>query len=128
MRTLAAAVLAFEAVVIVLVVPVAITLGGVDATTAIVVGVVAFVGCIVTAALLRHRWAYVLGSLVQVFLIACGVVIPAMFVLGGLFAALWVAALLVGRRGEELRAQRYADAGLVDPKRNPADRAPDAAS
>ena len=76
MRTLAAAVLAFEAVVIVLVVPVAITLGGVDATTAIVVGVVAFVGCIVTAALLRHRWAYVLGSLVQVFLIACGVVIP----------------------------------------------------
>jgi hypothetical protein len=46
-------------------------------------------------------------------------VIPAMFVLGGLFAALWVAALLVGRRGDELRAHRYAEAGVVDPGRNP---------
>jgi len=120
MRTLAAAVLAFEAVVIVLLVPVAITLGGVDATVAVALGALAFVACVAVAGMLRHRWAYALGWALQVVLVACGFVVPAMFFLGTLFAVLWGAALVVGRRGEELRAQRYAAAGVDDPKRPPA--------
>ena len=120
MRTLAAAVLAFEAVVIVLLVPVAITLGGVDATVAVALGALAFAACIAVAGMLRRRWAYSLGWALQVVLVACGFVVPAMFFLGLLFAGLWGAALVVGRRGEELRAQRYAAAGVDDPKRPPA--------
>jgi hypothetical protein len=119
MRTLAAAVLFFEAVVVVLLVPVAVTLGDVDARGAIALGVIACAGCILTAGLLRHAWAYRVGWALQAALVLSGFVVPAMFLLGGLFAALWGTALYVGRRGDAVRAQRYAAAGVPDPKAPP---------
>ena len=46
-------------------------------------------------------WALVAGSLLQVAVIAAGVVVPAMFVLGAIFAGLWAVAIWLGRRYPE---------------------------
>lgn len=107
--------LLFEAIVVVLVVPVAIAVSDVSPATAIPVGAALAVVCLVTAGLLRHPWAYGVGWGVQVALVASGFVVPAMFVLGGVFAVLWGVGLHVGRKGDLVRAQRLAAAGEADP-------------
>jgi hypothetical protein len=111
MRTLAASVLFFEAVLMVLVVPVVIALTDVGPATAVASGLVFAVLCLVTAGLLRHAWAYGVGWGLQVLLVASGFVVPAMFLLGGIFAVLWGVGLHVGRKGEQVRAARLAAAG-----------------
>lgn len=113
MRVIAASVLVFEAIIVVLAIPVAISLGDVDGALAGVVGGGLAVLCVVTAGLLRHSWGYTLGWIVQVLIIASGFVVTAMFIVGPLFAVLWFVGLRVGRRGEQLRAERWA--GVEDP-------------
>ena len=98
MRVLCASVLAFEAVVIALAIPVAITTQDVTPTLAGAAGGGLAVACLLVAGLLRHRWAYVVGSVVQVLAVATGFLAPAMFFLGVVFAGLWVAALWLGAR------------------------------
>lgn len=112
-RAIAASILVFEAVIVVLAIPVAISLGDVDATAAGVVGGALVVLCLLTAGLLRYPWGYALGWVVQGLLVASGFVVTAMFVLGALFAVLWFAGLRVGRRGEQVQAERWA--GVDDP-------------
>ena len=46
-------------------------------------------------------WALVVGSLLQATVIAAGVVVPAMFVLGAVFAGLWAVAIWLGLRYRE---------------------------
>jgi hypothetical protein len=43
-------------------------------------------------------WTLVAGSVFQAAVIAAGVVIPAMYVLGALFAALWITGIWLARR------------------------------
>ena len=62
--------------------------------------------CVLTAGLLRHRWAYAVGHLVQAGAVALGFVVPVMFFVGVMFAGLWALAYLVGRRIEADRARR----------------------
>jgi dihydrofolate synthase/folylpolyglutamate synthase len=95
-RGLAAAVLVFEAIVVLLAVPVAITVSDVDRGPAIAAGVGLAVACVVVAASLRRPWGYPAGWAVQVATVVSGVVVPVMFVLGGLFAILWLVALRLG--------------------------------
>ena len=39
----------------------------------------------------------------QVLLVACGFVLPAMFIVGGIFAALWVLALVLAARVDRVQ-------------------------
>ena len=103
-----ASVLAFEAIVLGLTTPVMITVVDVEKPAALAVGLGLMAAALAIAALLRFRWAYVLGSLLQVAAVALGFVVPAMFVLGLLFAAAWVMALLLGRRVEVAKRERAA--------------------
>ena len=98
MRTLAASVLVGEAFVLFFASLVATDLSDLDDSTIWSVGGGAALSCLVVTAMLRHRWAYVAGSLLQVLVIAAGVVVPVMFFLGALFAVLWVLAIYLGRR------------------------------
>jgi len=98
MRVLAGSVLAFETIVVLLAIPVATTVEDVPTGRAVAVGAGLAVACVLAAALLRYRFGYVLGSLVQVGVVATGFVIPLMFVVGGVFAALWVTAIVLGRK------------------------------
>lgn len=112
-RGMCAAVLALEGIVVGLSTPVMATLTDVSLGTALAVGLGVAVACFVVAGLLRSEAGYVAGWVVQVAAVAVGILVPVMFVLGGLFAVLWATAYLLGRRIERDRAAAYAayDAG-----------------
>lgn len=59
----------------------------------------------IVAGLQRHRWAVVLGGVLQVALIATGILVPAMYVVGVGFAALWAWCLWRGRKLDRARQQ-----------------------
>ena len=101
MRRLCATVLVFEAVVIGLAIPVAITIAHTGAGEAGVAGGVLAAGALVIAGLVGRpgqRWALVAGTVLQAALIATGAVVPAMYGLGVIFGALWLTAIWLGRR------------------------------
>lgn len=107
-RGMAAAVLSLEAVTLGLTTPVLIVIAEVPAGAALAVGLGLALACVLLAGMLRAEWAYGLGWAIQVVAIALGLVIPVMFLLGPVFAALWAGAVLLGDRIERERAEAYA--------------------
>ena len=107
-RGMCAAVLSLEAIALGLTTPVMITIADVDASTALSVGLGLAVVCLLLAGMLRAEWAYVAGYVLQVAAIALGFVVPVMFGLGAIFAALWAGADLLGRKIEHERAAAWA--------------------
>jgi Protein of unknown function (DUF4233) len=101
LRQLCGTVLVMEAVVIGLAIPVAIVMEHVHRGVAAVVG-----GSLAVCALLLSGvvgrpgmgWALWAGSALQVLVIAAGAVVPAMYILGTIFAALWVTGIWLARR------------------------------
>lgn len=65
---------------------------------------------VLVAGMLRWPGAYVAGSVLQVALLLTGVVVPTMFLVGGIFVVLWVVALRLGGRIDRERRER---AGLA---------------
>ena len=107
-RGMCAAVLCLEAITIGLTTPVMITIADVAVGTALFVGLGLAVVCLLLSGMLRRPWAYAVGYAVQVGAIGLGFVIPLMFFLGGIFAALWAAADYLGRRIEREKAEAWA--------------------
>lgn len=103
-RAMAATVLVFEALVVVFASLVAKDLTGLSTVQAVGGGAVLAVLLVLVAGLLRFRWAYGVGTALQVALVATGLVLPIMLGVGLLFAGLWFAALLIGLRIERERA------------------------
>jgi len=64
---------------------------------------------LLTAGMMKRMTGWYLGSVWQIGLIAYGVVVPAMYFLGTLFAVLWVSAFIIGRKGEAIRAALIAN-------------------
>jgi hypothetical protein len=97
-KRLCATVLVMEAVVIGLAIPVAIRIGHLDPRTAGLTGGIAAVLAVVLAGLARRqlRATLVAGSALQVFVIVCGTVVPVMYILGAIFAALWATGIWLG--------------------------------
>lgn len=106
-RGMCAAVLSLEAVTVALSTPVMVAVADVALAPALASGLGVAVACLVIAGLLRSEAAYVAGWAVQVAAIALGLLVTPMFFLAGLFAALWAAADLLGRRIERERAAAY---------------------
>ena len=106
MRILGAAVLAMEAFVI----GFALLLAK-DAHhgAAIWLGIFLMVALILNSGSMKRKAGWIIGSVLQVALIAYGFVVVSMFFMGAVFAALWVAAILVGRKGEAIRANLLAN-------------------
>lgn len=71
-------------------------------TSYLVVGLVLAVLCIVAAGTLRRPWGVTLGWVVQIATVLAGVVLPMMFVVGLMFLALWVTALVQGHKMDAL--------------------------
>ena len=105
MRRLCAVVLSLQAVVTALAIPVAISVAHAGATAAGAVGGGLAVAGLVIAGLLRHRWAYYAGTILQLLVIATGFVVTTMFFLGVIFGALWITAIWLGRRVESAQAR-----------------------
>ncbi|HEY2506212.1 MAG TPA: DUF4233 domain-containing protein [Streptosporangiaceae bacterium] len=102
MKRLCATVLIMEAIVIALAIPVAVHSDHVAGHSAALAGGIAAVAAVVIAGLARRLLpvALVAGSLLQLFAIAAGTVVPVMYVLGGIFAALWGIGIWLGYRVE----------------------------
>jgi hypothetical protein len=101
-KRLCATVLIMEAIVVALAIPVAVQIDHLSPHAAGLTGGIAAVAAIVFAALARRSLAATLvgGSLVQLFAIASGSVVPVMYFLGGIFAALWAVGIWLGYRVE----------------------------
>ena len=103
MRRLCATVLVMEAVVIGLAIPVAITVGHARPGAAGWAGGALAVAAVLLAGVVGRpglRVALVAGSVLQLLVIAAGVLVPVMYVLGVIFAGFWILAIWMGRRYE----------------------------
>jgi Protein of unknown function (DUF4233) len=101
MRQLGGTVLILEAVVIGLAIPVAIVLEHSDRALAGGVGGGLAVSAIVLGGMVGRpgmSWALWAATALQALVIAAGAVVPAMYALGAIFAALWVTGIWLARR------------------------------
>jgi hypothetical protein len=72
---------------------------------------VAIVVLLVTTQLLRFRWGVWLGWVLQAALIALGILVPMMYVIGVGFALLWIWCFTRGRRIDAARASNPSNQG-----------------
>jgi len=98
MRVVLMTVLIFEVIVFGLAVPVMIFISDVSGAAAAGLGGGTAVLALVAAGLLRRRVGYILGWLTQVAGLALGLLTSTMFIVGALFAAVWVLAFVLGKR------------------------------
>jgi 4-diphosphocytidyl-2C-methyl-D-erythritol kinase len=105
MKRLCSTVLIMEAIVIGLAIPVAIQIDHASPRAAGTAGGVAAVAAVLFAVLARWRlsWALAGGSVLQVLVIVAGAVVPVMYFLGAIFAALWAIGIWLGHRVESVQ-------------------------
>lgn len=89
---LASSVLAFEAVIVLLAIPVALVVGGYPPAAGWALGGLAVV-CALLPGMARRPWFEAAGWAVQVALVSVGLLVPMMIPLGLVFAALWFTAI-----------------------------------
>ena len=107
-RSMCAAMLALQAVVLFLVGLVLSGLTDLGFGTAFGIGLGLAVLCVLAAGMLRRPVGYWLGWAVQGLSIALGFVVPMMFFVGVLFASLWAGAYYLGAQIDRERAEREA--------------------
>ena len=101
LRQLCGTVLILEALVIGLAIPVAIVQEHLRHGVAGGVGGGLAVCALLLSGLVGRPgmgWALWAGTVLQVLVIASGVVVPAMYILGAIFAALWITGIRLARR------------------------------
>jgi hypothetical protein len=100
LRRLCAIVLSMETVVFWLTIPVALAVDHASPRSIGPAGVALALAAAVLAVLARRwlRLTLVGGSVLQVIVVAVGVIVPVMYFLGAIFAALWVIGIMLGRR------------------------------
>jgi len=101
-KRLCATVLVMEAIVVCLAVPVAVHLNHQAPHSAWLTGGIAAAAAVAFAAMARRLLPATLagGSLLQLFVIASGAVVPVMYFLGTIFAVLWAVGIWLGYRVE----------------------------
>jgi hypothetical protein len=110
MRRMAASVLVFEAFIALFF---GLVAGKLHPSDDWVVAVALGAACVVLSGLMRFRWVYPLGWLLQACFIGAGFLVTDMFFLGVVFAALWWAGLHFGAKGERIKAERMAAAAAA---------------
>ena len=105
-RAMCAGMLVLQAVVLFLTGVVTIGMTDLGAVASLSLGLGLAVLCVVAAGMLGRPGGYALGWLVQVVSIGLGLLVPAMFFLGLVFAGLWAASYFLGIRIDRERAER----------------------
>ena len=101
MKRLLVTVLSMEAVVVLLAIVPAKQLGHASGgTAAAVCGAVAVIAIVLCRYVGRGKGALYAGSVFQALVIASGVLLSAMYVVGAIFAALWFTGIWLGRKWE----------------------------
>lgn len=104
-QTLGSIVLGFEVIVVFLAALVIWGLAPTENSTfdlppwvALVAGGALILGLVVTIGLLRYSWGFIVGWVLQVLIIAAGVLNPAMFIVGAIFGGMWWYGMVAGAR------------------------------
>lgn len=106
-RLIGSSVLIFEAIAIWLAIPVAIQNHNIAPEVAISVGGALGLIAVLIPAGFRRGWAVPAGSVLQPIVLLTGIWVSPMLLIGGLFAFLWVGGLLLVRRADRIRQQRF---------------------
>jgi hypothetical protein len=69
----------------------------------IVVGIALMLALILTAGFITRPWAVWAGWVLQGLILATAILVPAMLIVGGIFAVLWWLAVRWGRRADAMR-------------------------
>ena len=103
MRVLGAAGLAFEAIVVLLAIPVVVVVGTVPVPPwlGITGGVTLALALVVLARYVTRPWAVPVGWVLQGLVVLTGLLAPPMFIVGGIFALLWGLAIRLARQVDE---------------------------
>ena len=101
MRVLGSAVLVMES----LIMGFALLLARNEASTmSIYLGIILALLLLVTPGILKKKMGWIFGSLLQVAILFYSLIVPSLIFIGVIFAGLWIAAIVVGRKGEAARA------------------------
>lgn len=120
MKVLPPAILFLEAVVVALAIPVAVVSAGRGAAAGWVLGILAVL-LVLAAGMARRPSGVVVGWILQVAVIATGLLVPAMAVLGTVLLAVWITALVFGSKADRVAAARAAAARTAPLAGPPAD-------
>src|ERR1700761_3156077 len=102
LRRRLSSVLVFEAIILVLAIPVAIKIENLHHNVAFGVGGgLALIAFLLAGFIGRGRWVLVVGAVLQFAIIAAGVEIPALYVLGVVFCALWFGGIYLAGKLEQ---------------------------
>jgi Protein of unknown function (DUF4233) len=102
LRRLLSSVLVFEAIILVLAVPVAVTIEHLHHGVAFGVGGgLAVIAVLLAGVVGRRRWALTAGTILQFVIIAAGVEVPALYVLGVVFCVLWFTGICLADKLEQ---------------------------
>ena len=114
MKVLAPALLLFEALVVALAIPVALTVLGEGARAAWILGAVALV-LLVASGVARRPSGVAIGWGCQVLVLLAGVLVPALAAVGLVFLGVWVVAVIYGGRADRIAAARAAAGSTPTP-------------
>jgi hypothetical protein len=87
---------------------------GLPPWVALAAGGVLIILLVLTIGLLRYRWGYTVGWVLQMLIIAAGFLNPAMFFVGALFGGMWWYCMIAGARIDRERTASIADPGKED--------------
>ena len=73
-------------------------------SSVLIVGGVIAIACLLTPGFLKTKFGWVLGWILQIAMLAYGFAVTSMFLVGAIFLGLWIAAIIVGKKGEAARA------------------------
>jgi hypothetical protein len=105
MKRLCGTVLGMEAVIVALCIVPAMVLEHVrGAVAGGVGGGIAIIAILLAGFVGKRPWALIAGSVLQLLVIAAGIVLPVMYVLGVIFAALWFGGIRLARKWESADA------------------------
>ncbi|MEU9076094.1 DUF4233 domain-containing protein [Kitasatospora sp. NPDC004745] len=113
MRTLCSSTLIGEALLIMFAALVAMQLSDVSTATVWIVSGIAMALCVLLCGMINRPGAVQIGWALQIGLVASGLVLPTMFVLGLVFAGLWWCSVHYGRKVDAFKAARAAAEAAV---------------
>jgi hypothetical protein len=105
MRVMAAAVLSMESILMGFALLIAKDSAS---STQLWLGALLAIALLLCAGMLKRKYGYFLGSFLQICIVSYGLVVTSMYYLGALFMLLWVFAIVLGRRGEAIKARLIA--------------------
>jgi hypothetical protein len=108
-------VLALEAVLVFFVTLVVYGLRSVEPGVAFGAGAVLIVALLLTGRLLRYPWGVWIGWVLQVVLLATGLLVPLMYLIAACFVGIWIYCFIKGRQIDRQKAAFAADQPLAEP-------------